>query len=71
MSNNVCADLLQFGAPKSADELDRFREFVDRKKEARNDSYCVTDASIVVVSSSPFLCIREGFGGTLDDEHHG
>ena len=48
-----------------------FGEFVDRKNEAQNDIYCVTDSSIVVVSSSPFLGPREGFGGTFFDEHHG
>ena len=50
--NNVCG-IVALRRPKSGDELIRPAECVGRKKERQNDIYCVADASVVVVSSSP------------------
>ena len=47
------------------------RERVGRKKERQNNIYCVTDASVFVVSSSPFLVFKKGlvvlFDGLVDE----
>ena len=36
------------------------RECNDRKKERENNIFCITDASVVVVSPSPFLVCKTG-----------
>ena len=45
----------QFFAPKSGGEVTRISRCVDREKERRNVTYCVTEASVVVGSQRPLL----------------
>ena len=52
------AELLRFNTSKSGEEQISFEEYVDRMREGQNDTYCITDESTTVVSSSTF---RENF----------
>ena len=45
------AAVLRFNTSKPGDEQDNSEEYVDRMKEGQNDMCCITDDSIVVVSS--------------------
>merc|ERR1712194_960056 len=49
------AELMRYHGSKSGDEQISFKEYVDRMEEGENDVYYITDESIVVVSSSPYL----------------
>ena len=48
------AELSRFNTSKSGEEQISFEEYVDRMREGQNDTYCITDESTTVVSSSSF-----------------
>ena len=49
------AELLRFNTSKPGDEQISLKEYVDRMKEGQNDIFYITDESIAVVLSYPFL----------------
>merc|ERR1712194_743889 len=55
MNRTKVAVLMRYRSSKSGDEQISFKEYVDRMEEGENDAYYITDESIVVVSSSPYL----------------
>merc|ERR1712194_146767 len=55
MNRTKVAVLMRYRSSESGDEQVSFKEYVDRMEEGENDAYYITDESIVVVSSSPYL----------------
>merc|ERR1712194_519050 len=55
MNRTKVAVLMRYRSSKSGDEQISSKEYVDRMEEGENDAYYITDESIVVVSSSPYL----------------